>query len=211
MADTYYLIDYENVNCDGLVGCDNLTNSEHIIIFFTKNAMKINMSEIADHGSAKLEMIEIPAGKQSVDIHISSYIGYLSGINDGKSCSIVIVSKDLDFDNVIKFWGNRTDVKISRANQIRISDKKTSSNKNTAAFSITTVKKEGNTKTELNNFIMQTLRKAGFDNEIAIFVASIIIKNNNTKNSKQQIYRTIITKYGQSKDLNIYNHIKKNI
>lgn len=39
--ETYYLIDYENVNSDGLSGCDKLAKSDHIIIFFTKNAMKI--------------------------------------------------------------------------------------------------------------------------------------------------------------------------
>ena len=31
------------------------------------------------------------------------------------------------------------------------------------------------------------------------------------KNRKQQIYRSIISKYGQTKGLNIYNHIKKKI
>ena len=37
--------------------------SDHIIIFFTQNARKIDMAEIANHGAAELKMIEIPAGK----------------------------------------------------------------------------------------------------------------------------------------------------
>lgn len=83
--ETYYLIDYENVGSDGLSGCDQLKKTDHIMIFFTKNAKKIDMSEIANHGDAELEMIEVPAGKQSTDIHIGSYLGYLAGVNNEKN------------------------------------------------------------------------------------------------------------------------------
>ena len=36
-------------------------------------------------------------------------------------------------------------------------------------------------------------------------------EHHDQKNGKQQIYRTVIAKYGQNKGLNIYNHIKKYI
>ena len=68
--ETYYLIDYENVRGDGLKGCQNLVKSDHIIIFFTQNAKSIDMSDISNHGEAELAMIEVPAGKQSADMHI---------------------------------------------------------------------------------------------------------------------------------------------
>ena len=68
-----------------------MTASEHIIIFFTQNARKIDMAEIANHGAAELKMIEIPAGKQSADIHIGSYLGYLAGKS---KCNIVIISDE---------------------------------------------------------------------------------------------------------------------
>ena len=294
--ETFYLIDYENVNSDGLAGCDKLTKTDHIIIFFTKNAMKINMSEIANHGDAELDMIEVPAGKQSADIHIVSYIGYLAGINKGKDCSIVVVSKDTDFDNVIKFWKSKTGVKASRAQQIKVSTPKATTAKQVATTKKTTTKVDGNKKTKLNQEVMQAVRaagfdasvanttaqiaaglygegrlangvhnelrerydnylevyeavkkilpkyekpakaasakkaastgksktavnseimqilsKAGFDNDIVTYVASVVVKNIDVKNGKQQIYRTIISKYGQNRGLNIYNHIKKHI
>lgn len=294
--ETFYLIDYENVNSDGLAGCDKLTKTDHIIIFFTKNAMKINMSEIANHGEAGLDMIEVPVGKQSADIHIGSYIGYLAGINKGKDCSIVVVSKDTDFDNVIKFWKDKTGVKASRAQQIKVSTPKVTTAKQTGTPKKTTTKVDGNKKTKLNQEVMQAVRaagfdasvanttaqiaaglygeerlangvhnelrerydnylevyetvkkvlsrydkpakavsakkpantgksktavnseimqilsKAGFDNDIVTYVASVVVKNIDVKNGKQQIYRTIISKYGQNKGLNIYNHIKKHI
>ena len=199
--ETYYLIDYENVGSDGLSGCDKLSKSDHIIIFFTKNAKKIDMSEIANHGDAELDMIEVPPGKQSADIHIGAYLGYLAGTNKGKDCSIVIISKDTDFDNVIKFCKTKTRVKSSRAQQIKVLTSKSTIVKQAAVSK----------KTIVNNEIMQLLSKAGFESDIVGYVASAVVKNVGVKNSKQQIYRTVISKYGQSKGLNIYNHIKKHI
>ena len=114
--DTYYLVDYENVGCNGLSGCKNMTASEHIIIFFTQNARKIDMAEIANHGAAELKMIEIPAGKQSADIHIGSYLGYLAGKS---KCNIVIISNDTDFDNVIKFWKKELSISVARKKKLQ--------------------------------------------------------------------------------------------
>lgn len=203
--ETYYLLDFENVNSDGLAGCDRLTETDHIIIFFTRNAMKINMADIANHGGSELRMIEIPAGKQSTDIHIGSYLGYLAGIHENKECCIVIVSKDKDFDNVIQFWEARTNIKISRVPQIReASTRSDTSEKNGT-------KVDGTQKTKLNVDIMQTLSKAGFESEIVNYVASIVVKNVDAEKGKQQIYRSIISKYGQNRGLNIYNHIKKQV
>lgn len=114
---TYYLVDYENVGSNGLIGCNNMTESDHIIIFFTQNARKIDMADIANHGNAELKMIEIPAGKQSADIHIGSYLGYLVGKS---KCNIVIISNDTDFDNVIKFWRKESDVSVYRKQKIQV-------------------------------------------------------------------------------------------
>ena len=63
--------------------------------------------------------------------------------------------------------------------------------------------------TEINTEIQKALGKGGFSNDITNYVASTVVKNIGAKNYKQQIYRTIISKYGQGNGLNIYNHIKK--
>lgn len=74
------------------------------------------MAEIANHGTAELKMIEIPAGKQSADIHIGSYLGYLAGKS---KCNIVIISNDTDFDNVIKFWKKGLGISVSRKKKLQ--------------------------------------------------------------------------------------------
>lgn len=249
------------------------------------------MTDIAKQSAGELKMIEISPGKQSTDIHIGSYLGYLvgnytSGINkqEGK---VVIVSKDTDYDHVIEFWKKEKGIQVSRVDQIKGNkdNSNISSNKNTKNV----VKVDGNKKTTLNQEIMKAVREAGLEakevNEIAQmvtghygeerflnavhndlrkkhtnylkiykaikpvlnkydeystvsvqpdksakniqiqqilsksnfpedvinYVASVVTNNTGIKNEKQQIYRTIISKYGQAKGLNIYNHIKKHI
>ncbi len=188
-------------------GCSKLTASDHIIIFFTKNAMKINMSDISDHGNAELKMIEISPGKQSVDIHIGSYLGYLMGINGGKDCRIIIISGDMDFDNMLSFWKDKNNANLSRA--VNIKDYICNEKKQKAAPGKSAPEECESQKTKINNEIMQTLSKAGFGSEITGFVASAAVKNIAVKNGKQQLYRAVISKFGQSRGLDIYNRIKK--
>lgn len=209
------MIDFENVGADGLAGCDKLTALDHIYIFFTQNAKKIDMGEIAQHGQSEIKMIEVPAGKQSTDIHIGSYLGYLAGKyvseNKAKSCRVVIISKDTDYDNLIKFWTNGTEIKASRSLQIKKAMPKSTSSKQAVDSPNKTTQTAGQKKCAANVKVQQILSKANFANDITNYVASVVTKNIGVKNGKQQIYRTIISKYGQNKGLNIYNHIKKHI
>lgn len=213
------MIDYENVHGDGLAGCEDLSDTDHIVIFFTQNAKNIDMSEIADHGNAELRMIEVPAGKQSADMHIGSYLGYLAG-QKGKECRVFIVSKDIDFDNVIKFWNEKAGIKAFRTQQIRrkpesresVVGKPLAASKSTGAIAknngITATEKE---KTAVSIEVKELLSKAGYPNDIVAYVASSVEKNFKAKNKKQQIYRMIVLKYGQDKGLPIYTRIKKHI
>lgn len=209
--ETIYLIDFENVNSDGLAGCDKLEDTDHIVIFFTQNAAKINMSDIANHGKASLDMVEVPAGKQSTDIHIGSYIGYLIGHNGDKPISIVIVSNDTDFDNLMKFWMANSGVTIRRAKQIKQSAAKEKAPAKSKAKQAKAQPKANEIKTDVNNNIQQILSKAGVDGAIVNNVASVVANNLNVQNSKQKIYRAIISKYGQNKGLEVYNLIKKEL
>ena len=63
----------------------------------------------------------------------------------------------------------------------------------------------------LQQELVLVLDKAGMSKEVVNYVSTTVEKNAEDKNRKQQIYRSIISKYGQTKGLNIYNHIKKKI
>lgn len=219
--ETYYLIDYENVSSAGLAGCEKLNKSDHIVIFFTTNAKKIDMTDIADHGATELKMVEVPAGKQSIDIHISSYLGYLAGKYEEEKCSVVIVSKDTDFDNIIKFWKNKMGIKASRTQQIKMPDPEplvqelpdleSSDPQPADQTEVKAISAKSKERRAVNNEIMKLVSKAGYTNDVITYVASTVVKNLGVKNGKQQIYRTIVSKYGQLKGREVYNHIKKHI
>lgn len=204
--ETYYLIDYENVNIDGLEGCGTLGKSDHIIIFFTQNAKRIDMSEIANHGEADIEMYEVPAGKQSADIHISSYLGYLVGKHEVNKCSVVIVSKDTDYDNVIKFWKKKTDINIMRKQQINKTPKQQVTSKKKASLSKVSVKVSGTKKTKLNQDVMKSVRVAGYDASVANAVAQIATGLYGSKTFLSDVHNALKNKY--SNGVNVYEAAK---
>ena len=202
----YYLVDYENTGIAGLTGCSRLEEGDTLLLFFTKNASRIDMSAIADLGGGLLKLIEVPAGKQSVDMHIGSYLGYLAAENKGTDCSVTVISKDTDFDNVLKFWRERTGLKLTRMAQIRHSPPAAE-----AAPAAEAPAPEEPDRTAVNNKVMKLLSDAGFAPEVVGYTTSAVVKNLGVRNSKQQIYRAVISKFGQKQGLEIYNQIKKSI
>lgn len=110
-------MDYENTGTSGFIGCEKLKKCDHIYIFYTENAGKINLDILSDHGKSKMTALKIPVRKQSVDMHLVSYLGYLIGKNKGKDCRYIIISRDNDYDNIIKFW-KKNKIKITRKKYI---------------------------------------------------------------------------------------------
>lgn len=207
IIETHYLIDYENVHSEGLFGCEKLGKTDHIVIFYTNNAKSIDMNKISDHGSAELEMIKVPAGKQSADMHIGSYLGYLSGKN-GKNCNVVIVSNDTDFDNVVTFWKGKTGIKASRAQQIKkkSTQKEASNSKQQAAPKKTATKISGTQKTKFNTEVMQTVRQAGFDASVANTVAQIASGYYGDEHILAEVHNSLRERY--SDYLDVYHAVK---
>lgn len=205
--ETYYLIDYENVHSDGLSGCKNLGKSNHIVIFFTKNARNIDMSEISNHGNAELEMIEAPVGKQSADMHIVSYLGFLAG-KLGQNCNAIIVSKDTDFDNVIKFWNEKTGIKVSRAQQIqgKPTSKASTNTRQPITPKNTPAKVADVGKTKLTQETMQAVRRAGYEASVANTVAQIATRLYGSEHMLIEVHNALRERY--SDYLAVYNSVK---
>lgn len=208
IVETHYLIDYENVHEEGLCGGENLGKNDYVHLLFTKNASKISIEKIAYFSHSNLSLHEIPVGSQSLDMHLVSYLGYLIGAENNKECKYIIVSKDTDYDNIIRFWKECKNASIIRQAQIKISKTEKKQDKTKA---IANGSKNLNNKHELNNEIQKKLSKANFASDIVGCVSSLVCKHYDKENAKQKIYRDIISKYGQKNGLNIYNHIKKSL
>ena len=214
--ETFYLIDFENVHADGLEGCETLKNTDHIVIFFTQNAINMDMRAVVNCKAGDVSWIEVPAGKQSLDNHIGTYMGYLAGKNQNEGCNIVIISKDTDYDKLIKFCKERFGIKASRKAQIKkatpITPAKTTTTTTTkSSTSKTKAKASGDEKTKINNEVIKILRKEKCADDVVNYTTSIVLKHFNEDKAKQTIYRAIVSKYGQEKGLKIYNLIKKSI
>ena len=63
----------------------------------------------------------------------------------------------------------------------------------------------------INDNVQRTLSKANFDSKTVGYVASQASRHYGEKDGKQAIYRAIVSKFGQQRGLNIYNHIKKHL
>lgn len=128
-VETYYLIDFENVHEDGLICSKKLTQHDHIHIFSTTNAPKISLEKLASFNYAAQFSHVIPAGKQSLDMHLVSYLGYLIGSNTNNRCKYIIISRDTDYDNVISFFKTIAPLNIKRQNSMSVVSKPITINK----------------------------------------------------------------------------------
>lgn len=200
IIETYYLIDFENVNEDGLCCSNNLGNHDHIHIFSTKNAPKINIESLENFNNIDFNSHLIPAGKQSLDMHLIAYLGYLIGKNSSQKCKYIIVSKDNDYDNVISFFKGFTSSIITRQLKITAMPKKTAVTTKTTSTSCG--KTSPSIKTQLNTEIQRSISTSGYDKTVSNTVASIVSKyygkehfSNNVHNELRATYTNYIKIY----------------
>lgn len=99
-----YLVDYENVHETGLIGMDKLTAEDSVFIFHTSKNDRISLSRL-DNVQAWVRVIMVPPGKQSLDMHLGSFLGYLIG-KEGAETRFAIVSLDSDYRKISEFWND---------------------------------------------------------------------------------------------------------
>lgn len=206
---TFYLIDYENVNEDGLEGSNKLTKSDYVNIFTSKNAPYFSIKTLVNFNSTNLYFHEVPAGKQSVDMNLTSFFGYLVAQNDTASSKYVIVSKDTGYDNVITFWRNKKSINVIRQEKVK-GDSQPESKPVPAPAPVTPpVTHKAPPAPQVASEIHKALAKGNLDAATISFVISLVDANHNEKDIKTIVYRTLVKKYKQKPGRNIYTLIKK--
>ena len=101
-----YLIDFENVHEEGFSALGRLGDRDAVYCFFTRNVAKISMSALAGMRSGQLHFVEAESGKQSLDLALVSFLGYLIGTRPQEQF-FEIVSNDNGFQKVAEFWNKR--------------------------------------------------------------------------------------------------------
>ena len=102
----YYLVDFENVNSDGLTGIETLGPSDIVVIFYTKNAASLSIDAHLKLNSAKADLdgIIVESGKKNaLDFQLVSYLGFVASRNP--DTVYYIVTKDKGFQSVVPFMG----------------------------------------------------------------------------------------------------------
>jgi len=231
---TYYLIDYENVGSEGFKGCEKLRETDIIHLFYTDNSRKIDLDIINDHmhlGSYLGYLIGKECTGQDEEckiVVISKDTGFDHIIEFWKAEKNVKISrnekisgKQIQTKKQVKKQTSKekdkqvaeqTDQKTEKQlnEQSEKQSAKQSENQNTKKPKQKIIDMKAGTK-RLQQELVLVLDKAGMPKEVVNYVSTTVEKNAEDKNRKQQIYRSIISKYGQTKGLNIYNHIKKKI
>lgn len=100
-----YLVDYENVHESGIQGMDALTAEDCVYLFHTSNADRISLSCL-DYVQAWVKVILVPPGKQSLDMHLGSFLGYLIGRETDPETRYAIISHDMDYLCIADFWNS---------------------------------------------------------------------------------------------------------
>lgn len=101
-----YLVDYENVNQKGINGINQLklTENDSVIIYYSNNAnsLTFELHKELMRSSAKIEYRKITnEGKNALDFILVCDLGGFVALKPEEN--YYIVSKDNDYDNVIKY------------------------------------------------------------------------------------------------------------
>ena len=207
MMEKYYLVDYENVGSGGASNCSSLKKTDHLHIFYTDNSKKIDMDIVSDHGKAVFELHKVPVKSQSIDMHIVSFMGYLIGKNPDNNLHIVIISKDKDYDNVIKFWHGKA--KIERKEKIeapKAKPKQTEHKEKTETKKAAPKPTKSEIKIKLNQDIQKILSQNNYESEVINTVAKLVAKNYGKEDFKLAVHNELGQTYTNSVD--VYNDIK---
>ena len=97
-----YLVDYENVHEAGMYGMDKLAAEDCVYIFHTSATDRISLSRL-DNVRAWVKVIPVPPGKESLDKHLGSFLGYLIGKGE-EDTRYAIISHDAGYRPLADFW-----------------------------------------------------------------------------------------------------------
>ena len=212
----HFMIDWENIQHNGLRGSRYLNPSDNITIFYSKACNRIEQGELQEilHSGCTLELCRlVNPGKNALDHYISSRIGSLFG--SGYSGNVAIISRDKGFQAVQDYWKHC--VKPSRNIVVRpnIEAGIVSLNENTERRKqIQREMKIVNLEEEFEKYkeekrIRSELKKLFADTDYQNFVNQImdIVKNNKTPS--KIVYLNTLKQFGKKDGLEIYRKLRQ--
>ncbi len=119
MAKRVYLVDTENVGSIWVKILEILKEHDELLLFYTDNSPAVSYQDLQKvlGFTDRFEFIHCYAGRNGLDFQLVTYLGYL--VNSTPDAEYVVVSNDMGFDTVVKFWTER-ELRVIRLNAARI-------------------------------------------------------------------------------------------
>lgn len=213
MANCYF-IDFENVHNSGLNDLKDLNKEDLLFIFYTTNTQTISLDNInhLNNLGCKYELIKVPSGSQSLDMHLISYLGYAIGIHS-ENFEYIIISKDKDYDNIINFWTNRCNLSVKRLETMITNKTKSNTTiveeNNPQKQNLQEIPSTKNNDAISNESIVNILKENGFNNQDVIDkVNNIISKSIGQEKSLNIIHNELLKSFRDNGYKEIYNLLK---
>jgi len=210
----YYLIDFDNVNTKkDLKAWASFTDDYYIYLFYTPEKSKVDVEIIDEIGEAKLKYVKVPAGNQSLDMHLVSLLGYLIA-KDPKG-EFFIVSNDSDYKNIKTYWTEKEGIAVNIIPKIGSITQETKSKTKKAAepkkespkaSKKSEKKKAPDAKTQLNGDIQKALAKAKYSQKKIKEITAIVMEHYGEAKCASVIHDALGKKFTDFRD--IYDVIK---
>lgn len=176
-----YLIDYENVQGNGLDGLTRLGKGDKVYIFYSDNADKLTFAlhKRLTATPAEINYVRVEVGhKNALDFQLATYLGYL--VANEADERYFLVTRDVGFEAIARFWKSNN-VKVELASNLT-----------------------GRTKEAVENDLTQQVRNLIGDTD-EINTVMDFIQRYKTKNG---INNALGKKYGSQRAGEIYKAIK---
>ncbi|MBQ6267399.1 MAG: hypothetical protein IJK64_06465 [Clostridia bacterium] len=112
-----YVVDYENVQANGLSKIEKLSDKDVVIIFYSVNQSNISIEVVKKIQITNAKVLFKEANVRieetnksfhdALDMQLATYVGYIIGKYQEKDTKHFIVSDDRGFSFVCEYWRNR--------------------------------------------------------------------------------------------------------
>lgn len=227
----YFLVDYENVKCDGMIGAEHLTRDDSILIFYSDNTPNITLDRISDilRSGCLFETCKLQTpGKNALDFYIATKTGEIFG--SGSDSVVAVVSGDKGFRFIADFWNTgsqskkvvfrpsieecialaerSTDRARAIAKKLEKKGAAQAGSKKSQTHEHAVIADDANTSGEdAMTRALKTALGTSYTDEIRDLVRGAVVK----KQGLQEKFRAIVKQFGQQKGLEIYRGIKKTL
>lgn len=214
----YLLVDYENVNYNGLIGSEYLSPEDNLIIFYSKPCKYIHnyrARQIMDSG-CRFDICKlVNKRKDALDFYIAVKVGEILAQDD--DVNVGIVSNDKGFKNVKDYWEGRI-TPINRLvsgetiascilSSAESTKRKTIVQKNMTRVELENVIQEYKERESLNRIkeaLIEEFEKTEYEKLIPQII-DIVEKSSNSKT----LYINSLKFFGKEKGLGVYRQLKQ--